>query len=66
MQTLIAIGLVIASLQPAVTQFATSKDGTKIAYNVIEIVEDLGHPGEFEQVDRVFPRELAFTRAHAR
>jgi hypothetical protein len=32
----------------------------------LAVVDGLSHPQEFEQIDRVFPRELEFTRTHAR
>jgi len=37
--------------------------GTKVT---LAVIDGLTHPQEFEQIDRVFPRELAFTKAHAR
>jgi pimeloyl-ACP methyl ester carboxylesterase len=35
--------------------------GTKVE---LEVVEGLDHPQEFDQIDRVFPREVEFLRAH--
>jgi hypothetical protein len=37
--------------------------GTRVS---LAIVEGLDHSQEFESIDRVFPQEVAFTRAHAR
>jgi dienelactone hydrolase len=37
--------------------------GTRVS---LEIVEGIDHSQEFELIDRVFPREVAFTRTHAR
>lgn len=37
--------------------------GTKVT---LEIFDGLDHPAEFGDIDRVFPRETAFTRANAR
>jgi len=37
--------------------------GTKVS---LAIIEGIDHPQEFELIDRVFPQEVAFTRAHAR
>ncbi len=44
-------------------QYKAKLAGTKVS---LEIVDGLDHPGEFEQIDRVFPREVEFTRANAR
>lgn len=32
----------------------------------LEVIDGLNHPQEFDQIDRVFPREIEFTRLHAR
>lgn len=32
----------------------------------LEVFDGLDHPQEFDQIDRVFPREVEFTRAHSR
>jgi hypothetical protein len=37
--------------------------GTQVT---LEIVEGLSHPEELELIDRVFSREVEFTRAHTR
>jgi pimeloyl-ACP methyl ester carboxylesterase len=47
--------------------FASAEDyrsklaGTRVT---LAVVDGLNHPQEFEQIDRVFPRELEFTREH--
>ena len=35
--------------------------GTKVT---LEVIDGLNHPQEFEQIDRVFAREVEFTRSH--
>jgi predicted alpha/beta-fold hydrolase len=37
--------------------------GTKVT---LEVIDGLNHPQEFDQIDRVFPSEVTFTKAHAR
>jgi hypothetical protein len=61
--TLWVVGTRNEAAYASVKQHQSKLDGTKVT---LEIIEGLDHPGEFEQVDRVFPRELEFTRAHAR
>jgi hypothetical protein len=47
----------------SVAQYRDKLAGTRVT---VDIVEGLNHPQELEMIDRVFPRELAFTRTHAR
>ena len=35
--------------------------GTRVT---LEVIEGMSHPQEFEQIDRVFAREIEFTRSH--
>jgi pimeloyl-ACP methyl ester carboxylesterase len=69
MFTMIALALTL-SLQSPQTQSVTSKDGTRVAYDVTgsgpTIILLHGGGQEFERIDRVFPREIEFTRSHAR
>jgi alpha-beta hydrolase superfamily lysophospholipase len=44
-------------------QYQGKLAGTKVT---LEIVDGLSHPQEFELIDRLYPREIAFTRLHAR
>jgi dienelactone hydrolase len=44
-------------------QYQGKLAGTKVT---LEIIEGLNHPQEFESIDRVYPREVEFTRANAR
>ena len=37
--------------------------GTRVT---LAVIDGLNHPQELEQIDRVFPREVEFTRAHSR
>ena len=44
-------------------QYGAKLAGTKVT---LAVVDGLNHPQEFEQIDRVFPREVEFTRANIR
>lgn len=44
-------------------QYQGKLAGTNVT---LEIIDGLNHPQEFEQIDRVYPREVEFTRRHAR
>ena len=44
-------------------EYASKLAGTMVT---LLTVEGLNHPQEFSEIDRVFPREVEFTRAHAR
>lgn len=44
-------------------EYESKLAGTRVT---LFTVKGLNHPQEFSEIDRVFPREVEFTRAHAR
>jgi hypothetical protein len=46
----------------SVAEYRDRLKGTRVT---LEVVDGLNHPQELEATDRVLPRELAFTKAHA-
>lgn len=45
------------------THYREKLAGTRVT---LEVIDGLDHPQELEMIDRMFPREIEFTRAHAR
>jgi hypothetical protein len=44
-------------------QYRDRLKGTRVT---LEVIDGLNHPQELESIDRIFPSEVAFTRAHSR
>jgi dienelactone hydrolase len=61
--TLWVVGTNNEAAYASAKQYQPKLAGTKV---VLEFVEGLNHSQEFVSIDRVFPTELEFTRAHAR
>ena len=61
--TLWVVGTKNEAAHASAKQYQAKLATTKVT---LAIVDGLDHPGEFEQIDRVFPREVEFTRANAR
>ena len=61
--TLWLVGSNNAGAMESVARYRDRLTGTKVT---LLVVDGLNHPQEFEQIDRVFPREIEFTRSHAR
>ena len=47
----------------SVVAYRDKLSGTRVT---VEVIDGITHPQELEAIDRVFPREVEFTRAHAR
>lgn len=61
--TLWVVGTLNENAYASAKEYQGKLAGTKVT---LEIVEGLNHPQEHSAIDRVFPREVAFTRANAR
>ena len=47
----------------SVKKYRDKLSGTRVT---LEVIDALNHPQELEVIDRVFPREVAFTRTNSR
>jgi pimeloyl-ACP methyl ester carboxylesterase len=60
--TLWLVGSANVGAMESVAEYRDRLKGTRVT---LEVVDGLNHPQELEATDRVLPRELAFTKAHA-
>lgn len=61
--TLWLVGSNNPNAMESVAHYRDKLAGTRVT---LEVVDGLNHPQELEMIDRVFPREIAFTREHGR
>jgi dienelactone hydrolase len=61
--TLWLVGSANAGAMESVAEYRDRLKGTRV---MLQVVDGLNHPQELDLIDRVLPRELEFTRAHAR
>jgi pimeloyl-ACP methyl ester carboxylesterase len=61
--TLWVVGTRNENAYASAQEYRSKLAGTQVT---LEVFDGLDHPAEFGEIDRVFPREAAFTRTHAR